>query len=262
MIQQCFCEGDACKLALDSNFVNARFRAHHIYDLHLFGLNGLHRRVAVKFIARVFDVQPKDFRHALEKSETIPKGRGEHPALEVDTEQHLIDWITKNAQNNTAINRTELLHYCSETFGAAVAPGWVDSFLFRHKLELSETINRLQENPQHEILRSFLDTMIACLSEHMPGSCAQLLFNLDDVCISEWEDRARRKVIVPVSLTDQTIHHGVHRNLKHMSVMCCVSAVGESLTPFGISSQVNDKVIETLKIEGFGMGVYMVLKHR
>jgi hypothetical protein len=66
--------------------------------------------------------------HALQKGETIPKGRGEHPALEVDTEQHLIYWITKNVQNHTAVNRTELLHYCGETFEAAVTPGWVDSF--------------------------------------------------------------------------------------------------------------------------------------
>jgi hypothetical protein len=61
--------------------------------------------LAVKAIARAFDVQPKDVRHALEKGETIPKGRGEHPAFEVDIEQHVIDWITKNAKNHTAVNR-------------------------------------------------------------------------------------------------------------------------------------------------------------
>jgi hypothetical protein len=42
--------------------------------------------LAVKVIARAFDFQPKDVRHALEKGETIPKGHGEHPALEVDIE--------------------------------------------------------------------------------------------------------------------------------------------------------------------------------
>jgi hypothetical protein len=42
-------------------------------------------------VARAFDVQPIDVRHALEKGETIPKVRGEHPGLEVDTKQHLID---------------------------------------------------------------------------------------------------------------------------------------------------------------------------
>jgi hypothetical protein len=45
-------------------------------------------------------------------------------------------------------------------------------------------------------------------------------------------------------------------------VICCVAAAGESLTPFVVSSEVNDKVIETLKIEGFRMGVDMGLEHR
>jgi hypothetical protein len=218
--------------------------------------------MAVKTIARAFNVQPKDVRHALEKGKTIQKGRGEYPALEVEGEQRLIDWITKNAQNHTVVNRTELLHYCGETFGTAITPRWVNSFLFRHKLELSETISRPQENPRLEIQRSFLDTMISYRGEHLPGSLAELVFDLDEVGISEWEDRAPRKVIVPVSMTDQTTHHGVHRNLKHMLVICCVSAAGESLTPFVVSLQVKDKVIETLKIEGFRMGVDMVLEHR
>jgi hypothetical protein len=89
-----------------------------------------------------------------------------------------------------------------------------------------------------------------------------LVFNLDEAGISEREDQSQRKVIVPVSMTDQTIHHGVHGNLKHMSVICCVSAAGEFLTSFVVSSQVNDKVIETLKMEGFRMGEDIVLKHR
>jgi hypothetical protein len=67
--------------------------------------------LVVKAIACAFDVQPKDVRHVLEKGETNPKRRGEHPALEVDTEQHLIDWIIKNAQKHIAVNRTEPLHY-------------------------------------------------------------------------------------------------------------------------------------------------------
>jgi hypothetical protein len=88
------------------------------------------------------------------------------------------------------------------------------------------------------------------------------VFNLEEVGISEWEDRAPQKVIVPVSTTDQMIHHGVRPNLKHISVICRVSAAGESLTPFVVSSQVNGKVTETLKIEGFRMGVDMVLEHK
>jgi hypothetical protein len=91
IIQRCFCEGDACELLLDSNSVNTRFRAHQIYSLHTFGLNRLHRQLAVKAIARTFDIWPKDVRDGLENGGTIPKRHGEDPELEVDTEQHLID---------------------------------------------------------------------------------------------------------------------------------------------------------------------------
>jgi hypothetical protein len=65
--------------------------------------------------------------------------------------------------------------------------------------------------------------MIACLGEHLPGSCAELVFNLDQAGIFEWEDRAPREVIVPVSRTDQKIHHGVRRNPKHVSDMLFIS---------------------------------------
>jgi hypothetical protein len=92
----------------------------------------------MKGIARAFGIQPKDVRYALEKGNAILRVRGEHPALEVGIVHPLIDWITSNAQNHTTVNRTELLHYYRETFGAA---GWVDSFLIRHKLELPQTIS-------------------------------------------------------------------------------------------------------------------------
>jgi hypothetical protein len=72
--------------------------------------------------------------------------------------------------------------------------------------------------------------MVACLSELLPGSCAELVFNLEEVGISEWEDRAPRKVNVPVSMTDQTIHHGVHRNMLCISGWRVLDAIRGLLT--------------------------------
>jgi hypothetical protein len=104
--------------------------------------------------------------------------------------------------------------------------------------------------------------MVECLRQHVPDCCADLVFNFDEIGISEWENRVAPKVIVPVSMSGQTIHHGVHRNLKHLSVVCCVSGSGESLTPFMVASQVHDSVIERLKIDGFLMEVELILEHR
>jgi hypothetical protein len=105
-------------------------------------------------------------------------------------------------------------------------------------------------------------TELSSASNNISWVVAELIFNLGEVEISEWEDHVPRKVIVPVSMFDQTIHHGVHRNLKHISVVSCLSTVGESMTLFMVSSRVNDTVIEKLKTDGFRLGFDMILKHR
>jgi hypothetical protein len=42
---------------------------------------------------------------------------------------------------------------------------------------------------------------------------AELVFNLDEVGMSEWEDRKVRKVIVPTTMDDQKIHHRASRSV-------------------------------------------------
>jgi hypothetical protein len=49
--------------------------------------------------------------------------------------------------------------------------------------------------------------------------------------------------------------------LKHISVVACISAAGEHMTPFSVSSQVNPTVERRLKSEEFRLGVDLILKH-
>jgi hypothetical protein len=46
----------------------------------------------------------------------------------------------------------------------------------------------------------------------------------------------------------------------HIPVVACISAAGEYMTPFLICSQGNAAVERKLKIEGFRMGVDLILK--
>jgi hypothetical protein len=218
--------------------------------------------VRLRAIARAFEVRPKDVRHALAEGGAIPKGCGAHHALEGSTEERLLEWIANNAKKHTPVNRMEVLHYCRETLGAVLTKGWVDFFLISHQTEFFETTSRPQENPRFEIPRSLLDAMLECLRQQVQDRCAELVFNLDEVGISEWEDGVARKAIVPVSMSGQTIHHGAHYNLKHISLVRCVSANGESMIPFMVSLQVNDSDIERLKAERFRMAVDFILERR
>jgi hypothetical protein len=58
----------------------------------------------------------------------------------------------------------------------------------------------------------------------------------------------------------QTIHHGVSRNVKHISVIACVSADGESLPPHIVTSQNSSPVQEQLRKHGVRFGRDLTLK--
>jgi hypothetical protein len=86
------------------------------------------------------------------------------------------------------------------------------------------------------------------------------MFNLDGVGISDWEDHKRKKVIVPAAMLGQTIHHEISRNVKHSSVIACVSAAGESLLPRIVTSQNSPVVQEHLKKQGVRLGSDFAVK--
>jgi hypothetical protein len=149
----------------------------------------------------------------------------------------------KKSYNNTAVIRTELLNYCIATFGTAVTREWVDSFLSCHAAELFETKSFPQENQRLEVPRVFLEAAIEGIRTHVQNACADLVFNLDEIGISEWEDRVERKVTVPSAMREQKIFHGIHRGLKHISVVTCISAGSDHVIPFLASSQATNAVV-------------------
>jgi hypothetical protein len=59
------------------------------------------------------------------------------------------------------------------------------------------------------------------------------VFNLDELVISDWEDLKKKKVLVGAAM----IQYEVSRNVKHISVIACMSAAGESLLPSVVTSQ-------------------------
>jgi hypothetical protein len=80
--------------------------------------------------------------------------------------------------------------------------------------------------------RAFLEAAIDGFRDHVHNPCLELVFNFDKIGISEWKDRRERRVIIPLAMREQMFFHGVHRNLKHISVMAWISAAGEHMAPF------------------------------
>jgi hypothetical protein len=129
-------------LAVDTQFVNARYRAHQMVRLMEFSSTKLHLNPSIRSVARAFNIAHCALLRGYEDS----PGRGRHREPAGEDEHALVEWIAKKAHNNTAVTRTELQNYCIATFRTAVTRGWVDSFLSRRAAELFETKISPQEN--------------------------------------------------------------------------------------------------------------------
>jgi hypothetical protein len=98
--------------------------------------------------------------------------------------------------------------------------------------------------------------------KHVQWMRAELVSNLNEVGMSGWEDRKEKKVIVPAMMDTQTIHHRTSRSVRHISIITCITAVGEFLTPYIVTSQDFDAIRRKLMSCGVRLGVGFALRHR
>jgi hypothetical protein len=89
--------------------------------------------------------------------------------------------------------------HLSSRYKFVATRGWVNSFLGRHAERLWKAKSAPQESQRLEVPRYFLEETVRCIAQHVQGPPTELVFNLDEVGISEWENRKVKKknAIVP-----------------------------------------------------------------
>jgi hypothetical protein len=82
----------------------------------------------------------------------------------------------------------------------------VNSFLQRHPDKIIKTKSASQEQQHLQGPRVFLERTVHDRNEHVQGCVAELVFNLDEMSSSDWEDRKTKTAIVPATMVGQTMH--------------------------------------------------------
>jgi hypothetical protein len=72
---------------------------------------------------------------------------------------------------------------------------------------------------------------IRLMKSVVEGKLSELFLKLDEVDSSDWEDRKPKKVIVPRSVLPDDVDTPVSRRYRHITLLVCVSAAGDALTP-------------------------------
>jgi hypothetical protein len=189
-----------------------------------------------------------------------PKVRDRRFAIDEYSARGILESIQIRAEKCKIITRTDLPHYCGAEYSRSVSRGWVKSFIFRHRDDLTETTDTHHEDPRLKMPSAFGDETICCLREYIQGTKAQLVLNLDEISLSEWENRKDKKVIAPTTMDGQTTCHHALRNVKHISIITCISIGGELLALYIVISQDFEPLRRRLMSRGVHLGVHLVLR--
>jgi hypothetical protein len=189
----------------------------------------------------VFTTNVRTIRKYLLKGVQDPNLPGRHDdghlAFSEECEKIILEKLKNEYESNRAFTRKQLLSYVASTFDNSVTKGWVNSFIGRHLDELKVCQSFPQEDTRFLIPRDYLKQHIVNMQTYVRGKTAELVFNLDEVGSSDWEDRKSRKVVVPAKVDSDNVFHPVPRRLKHMTILVCVSAGGDTLCPMLIVAQ-------------------------
>jgi hypothetical protein len=96
----------------------------------------------------------------------------------------------------------------------SLAAAYIRSFFATRRKSFKK--NSPEEEQHLQVPRVFLERTVQSLNEYVQGCTAELVFNLDEVGILDWENRKARKVVVPATMPamrGQT-RHDTARNIS------------------------------------------------
>jgi hypothetical protein len=134
------------------------------------------------------------------------------------------------------MTKRQVLELVREGYSAALTKGWLNAFIGRH-LDAFQICRSLpQEDTGLTVPREPLEAHIEHMKSIVPGKFADLVFNLDEVGWSDWEDRKPRRAIAPRTVSPDDVYHPVSRRYQHLTLLASVSAGGDALTPMVLTS--------------------------
>jgi hypothetical protein len=204
--------------------------SHQISFLASETANILQRFLQTRELAEVFETTERSVERILQRSIQDPSPPGRHRAFDDDIKRGLIQMVTDRFHRGAALTNKEPLKLIREE-KPTVTKGWVHAFIGRHLDAIQVCRSRPQEDTRMIVPRTHLEEHFQLMKSVVEGKLSELVFNLDEVGFSDWEDRKPRTVIVPPSVSPDDVYHPVSRKYRHSTLLACVSAAGDALTP-------------------------------
>jgi hypothetical protein len=171
--------------------------------------------ISIRELMRAFTCS----RHAVQSAVVCglnePKSRRRHMAVDAESDANILAWIKRKAEKSAKVTWTNIKNYCREVCKFQVSRGWVDSFISRHADELTEKTSSPQEETRLQVPRVVLEETIWTIHETILGRPSELVFNLDEIGIFDWEDRRPKKVLIAITARSQYSSSNISERETH-----------------------------------------------
>jgi hypothetical protein len=200
----------------------------HVVFLHNFAETECGKSLSNQVLGYVFEIQES---HVLKiRSKAKTKARALHRPLALNSEEEnpVIEFIEAGHSKGDFVMQRSMLDFVEANFGKCLTYGWVTMFLVRQADRVCGAVVSPQEKPRLEIPRKLLDHYLALIKEYIPLVSTELMFDIDKSGFSDWEERKPKGVLIPTRLRESTLHCPVNRNIRHQTLICCISAAGDA----------------------------------
>jgi hypothetical protein len=155
--------------------------------------------------------------------------------LDPDQEADIVRFSRERFGSRNYATQKDVLNYVEEPFNKTLTHGWMKRFMDRQKNEVSGVTVAPQEKVRLEVLRCYREESLTLIKKIVPIVPTELLFNLDETGLSEWENRRSKPLLVPTQEQESTLNYPVNRSVRHHTLLCCVTASGDSYCPILIA---------------------------
>ena len=196
-----------------------------------------------KRLGEIFGTSHGVISNIRKKAKNIKKELGRPKIFDDDEEGQILKYIFDMADKNKFVTKQELLHYIREQFHQEVTKGWLSGFFGRNVSQIGFTKAIPQDNTRLSVPRIFLDEHIENIKKYVVGKAAELVFNIDEMGSSEWEDKKIKTVIAPRNLCQKPVMVPVKRSVRHQTLLACISAAGDAIVPMVVATSPQAKQI-------------------
>lgn len=188
-------------------------------------------------LSDILNVKPQSITKALHRFYADKKMIGRPRKLTEEQELQIIQKINEAFNNHDSLTPKEILEFCRVQLNEDFTEGWLQKFIARHQNEIQRDISYPQEDLRLYITIEQCQKYLEVLKNEVDGKYAELIYNADEVGCSQWMDKKCKKVIVPLQSDNNRITHKVKRASKLQTILGCISAAGDVLTPVLISTR-------------------------